>query len=475
MASVRGTGRQHSLARAAPHVLADDSIVGCHVRRAACVPPARASDSSVRVLATIAVIVCAGCEPLPPVAFTTDHFVVRAYDDAPDREVYGRWLELHRETISAYLGVTPPATIEIQHLPGEPCGHPGGCERDGTIRIGDEFEMLPHELVHAYLRPLGASGAVLAEGLATMLGCAGDLSEPPPPSRELLDWAGGDDFYDGDVPRHYGLAGSFTRHLVEVHGIAAVVRLYAATPGNAPYGQLDDAFRSVLGASLEESVDGWVARGGPTGVCLYVAECGSGAPLEPGAPHTLDPSAGPLRLADLGSSRTFLPLGIFDHEGGPLRISMRGERGYMEVYDCVNGYVRSGAVGRGEAWMELPRGRYFVEPRSTYEMEWLPAPGLVTAECSDDVPVIDAPFAAWWPGTVACREGCDAWLAFTLSRGYSVAMDWATPPLLCAGPCTGAESCVTSVPADGLARFEAGDPVRLPFRRDHPMMLELVP
>ncbi|MBZ5715005.1 hypothetical protein [Nannocystis pusilla] len=209
------------------------------------------------IIVAAALSACEG----PLEVFEGEHVVVRA---EPGFDLCGGTMAHMDEFVArlaAEMQQAPPTgdeRIEFRWYPGEhwallPCRRSAfGCAR------GDEvFSVLMphnHELVHALASersrralPFFAEG--LAEGYQGLHWQADGLTELPlGQAKRVQDELGGG-------PAELGLASvGFVRLLVQQHGMAKFLALYSLLSRRSSVTDVDEALRTVLGVSLDESI-----------------------------------------------------------------------------------------------------------------------------------------------------------------------------------------------------------------------------
>ena len=222
------------------------------------------------VLGALLSAMLGGCQPaegLPEVrldrelpsdrVWQSPHFAYHAR--AEDAAICGDLLaelERHFFHLQATLGFTWPAGRIIHYykfidaadyLANAPCpAGSGGCTTSQGVYAYDPFEQ--HELVHAYLWPMGAPPTVISEGVAVAMSCTQGIAESPTlslvdalPLRAALS-----------DQRVYDTGGRLVRYLIDHYGPDTFLRFYASLPNEVDLPDLDAAMRSTFGASVEE-------------------------------------------------------------------------------------------------------------------------------------------------------------------------------------------------------------------------------
>jgi hypothetical protein len=215
------------------------------------------------------------------VRWQSEHFVFRSEAEVPDIDAARDWLEGHFAIESALFG-TPASTVIDYRVVENPddvrrrcaAGDYGAAACTERDRVLTAVPMRPHELIHAYLRPVGDPPAALAEGMAMVFGCVVEVLDAP--IAPTMDAAAlfGAAYRDEDptVSRQaYLLAASFVSYLVDAYGLAGVMRLYREVRADADLAAIDRAMRTALGEGLDGALEGWNARGNvdTAGYCKF--------------------------------------------------------------------------------------------------------------------------------------------------------------------------------------------------------------
>lgn len=160
-------------------------------------------------------------------------------------------LERHRKAVIGYLGL-PDGDERIDYrkfrdardyLSSSSCPDAGACtveEHLETPLVLDE-----HELIHAYLRPVGRPPALLAEGVAQALSCLGLPSEKPD---ARLEWR--DAVARGATREVYPLARWFVGYLLSASEPKVFLELYAGDWSRGTPDEIAKRFESAYGRSL---------------------------------------------------------------------------------------------------------------------------------------------------------------------------------------------------------------------------------
>lgn len=144
-----------------------------------------------------------------------------------------------------------------------------GCysTEDGTTVIGSRLMTHRHELIHA--SSARSEHRLLEEGLAMFLGT--DLQwagiADPLDIRAAFDSVEGS---DGGLPGdYYPVAGHFISHLVDQHGLPAVVDLVQASDLGMTLDELSALSTEMLGQDLHSAIDEYEASGPGCEVAQY--------------------------------------------------------------------------------------------------------------------------------------------------------------------------------------------------------------
>jgi hypothetical protein len=215
--------------------------------------------------------------------WTSAHFIYesRANDDSVCPSILDT-LERHRAAVTAFLGIPGPAT-PIRYLKFRnrfDLVRSGHCSPESAacffanvgIETHQRFEK--HELIHAYLAPLGDSHKLLEEGVAEAFSCGVDL-----PISEHVGWKAA---FDADVwrnsdiseRRHLYRAGSwFVGHLLHHFPPATFVRLYQAVKPSDDPARVAAVFREIYQQPLDDTWNDALASSDPNTACIHAYEC----------------------------------------------------------------------------------------------------------------------------------------------------------------------------------------------------------
>jgi hypothetical protein len=187
-------------------------------------------------------------------------------------------LERHFTLVRDYLGFSWPGGAKVDYYKfrdqldyarESACPELGSsCVRDGAVLTARILQH--HELIHAYLAPLGLPPAIFTEGVAVALACRTPFNIGPRPWREVVAVPFGNDraFLEGPW---------FVAFLLRTYGPERFLKLYAALPWNASPERIAQVFAEIYEVSLDSA---WQAaeRAGNGVACLFLWEC-AGLPL----------------------------------------------------------------------------------------------------------------------------------------------------------------------------------------------------
>jgi hypothetical protein len=247
--------------------------------------------------AVIACLAVAACGPnLPDRMWRSDNvrYFSRAGDDAVCPAILDE-LEQHGQLITDELMLETRTLISYYKFDGlddfeknADCSPDAdACAPNATVRSPLDFDR--HELIHAYLSPVGRPPWLLAEGAAVALSC-----ETYP--RPAGDWR---NFFSAphSSPALYGAGGWLVGYLLTMFPARLLPRLYSRVAINATADQFALVFKDVYGMDLDVV---WpTVIGGPGQPMRCDWECGRPAFAIDGAAHALTPvcGAGSLQLS----------------------------------------------------------------------------------------------------------------------------------------------------------------------------------
>ncbi|MBN2493584.1 MAG: hypothetical protein JXR96_03240 [Deltaproteobacteria bacterium] len=321
------------------------------------------------------ILLCLACAcsseqvALPDVLVETAHFrYFYEAGDEPCQKVLDR-LENHYERISDYLGADLLGRQKIEYYKFRDrdtclayCGYPNGCWKGMSIYTS--WDYFQEGLLVTYLACLGSPPGFFRAGAANYLSYirtlpwieihAGislrDMITDEAFARTPL-WL--DDVYRDDV------AGSFSRFMVDHHGVDAFRALYASLASDMSFEEIDSIFREVMGEPLDSAVSEWQQEL-PVNVYahhLCLLECGGEdfIELQGGAPEIVS--------GDLECTYEVIRIRL---QAGDLEIS-RIEPSSLDLWPCspTGGEVYAlGLQPEGTQWVKTPPGEYFlgIEP-----------------------------------------------------------------------------------------------------------------
>jgi hypothetical protein len=191
------------------------------------------------------------------VVWTSPHFAYhsRTGDQSVCEDIAEK-LEQHFSSIQTTIGFDWPAgrTIHYYKFPtrddfvaNSPC--PAGsaaCTESNHVYSYRVFEQ--HELVHAYLWPLGLPPPLITEGAAVALSCSQTISSTP--SLSLQDALRVPDALSDQ--RVYDTGGRLVRFLLATYGAESFLRFYSHLGAGSTFDTLDHLMRATFGAGAEE-------------------------------------------------------------------------------------------------------------------------------------------------------------------------------------------------------------------------------
>lgn len=239
-----------------------------------------------------------------------------------------------------------------------------------------------HELVHAYLAPLGDSHVVLEEGLAEALSCAGQPQHPAPElaltdAFELSAWAAAQRPERREL---YSASAWFVADVFRRHGRGPLLELYGAVRREHPLATVAETFQRVLGEPLDTAWRRALASSVPDGACIRAFECAA-----PDMTHSLD--------------REWFQRCEQDDHGFTLELDApkwlaqraRGRGvllGSCDAHPTPHAFRTNAGLGGNDGesfWLALDAGRYFVRKRHArtgLELELRPLAQSLGPECS---------------------------------------------------------------------------------------------
>lgn len=320
---------------------------------------------AVAVLATLQ----SGCasdddRDLPgPRLWESEHFRYHSRTDDQACEAVLEQLERHFELVQGYLGFPWPPERKVDYYKfrdqadylryGQCPSGADSCTRGSTVFSPHVLQ--DHELIHAYLAPLGMPPAFFAEGVAAAFACDHVFEiEYPEPWQEVVALPFGDRFM-----RTYLEGPWFVGYLLQRFGPEAFLSLYRQLDyQTATVDAISSVFESVYGEPLETV---WNAGLDSSKYlrCVNLWNC-SGASLP------LDGSIEPLEQACDGSdnSRTFEVTAATDVVISSNRYFLYAP---LSCNEDLPYYVGGGeeAYDYGTVWdatvVTVPAGKYFMK------------------------------------------------------------------------------------------------------------------
>lgn len=326
-----------------------------------------------------------GCHDrdLPGQIGASEHFRYHARPD-DDAACVGLLplLEEHAQTVGTALGVQIPI-VDYYKFDGlddfgsnSRCGAVAACAPGTSVESPGAFDR--HELVHAYLAPLGRPPWLLVEGTAVTLACQ-RYPRPEGSWRDLYQ-------VQRTSPALYGAGGWLVGHLLKTYPAERFVGLYAAVPGSASADELAEIFAEIYGADLDEAWSAAIAAADAPLVCPW--ECTRPPFAFPDVSTTL----APVCPGGGASQHTFelpSPRGTRWVLDGDASFFLRSCDGIDEP---STGF--SGGSGPTGVVAPLGQGRYFID----LQIEGPAAVSLVGGEESGAVPAPDCAAAPPLPG-----------------------------------------------------------------------------
>ena len=302
---------------------------------------------------------------LPDILIETEHF--RYYHqegDVPCPAVLDR-LERHYLAVSGHLDADLLGGHKIDYYSFNEgdcrayCGAPDGCFEETSV-YASSLGLFPNGLVRAYLSCLGSPPEFFSAGAANFL--AAGFSVPwttIPEGVPLLDLFTDKAFRDSagwpeNVSRD-DLAGSFSRLLVDRHGVDAYLAMYSNLDKQMSFDEIDAVFLAVFGETLGNAHAEWqdlLPR--DTYIHhLFLLECD-------GEAHVL-PAEGPVLVSgELDCWRDEITIRV---QSGDLELRSL-ERSRLFFWPCAAEGGEPHTMGLSEVgthWLKLPPGDYFVQ------------------------------------------------------------------------------------------------------------------
>ena len=192
-------------------------------------------------------------------------------------------LESHGQAIHDALGIEWPADRVVDYyLFNGPddltqhghCGGASGCAPGTTVESLAPFQR--HELVHAYLRPLGLPPPMVLEGAAEAMSCW--VSSYPRPTG---DWRTA---FNGCGDILYGGGSWLVGHLLRRYDRSLFLQLYADVPFNASADEFEARFNAIYPNPIDVVWNETLAAANRPALCAW--ECAQPAlPLDGALTH----------------------------------------------------------------------------------------------------------------------------------------------------------------------------------------------
>jgi hypothetical protein len=261
---------------------------GCR-RRAAAARRHRQGAGGWKVLSAVVILAGCGGGPTDPAAELSSstrsaNFVYRwSPGDEPPDTVYQ---ERHLAWVSAELGVEPTHPLEyhkyrdadhLRSLTGHTAGT--GFAEEGSYRFHTVWPKDNHEYVHVLiLTEVGGPPALFGEGIAVAhhgASISGDFDGDPlwngspvrPQVRAMRDagtlpaldaFIENLDFQSLDIDTGYPAAGSFVRHLLDMHGAVPLLSFVSRCPRDADASTVRSLFLEAYGRALDDAWAAWL-------------------------------------------------------------------------------------------------------------------------------------------------------------------------------------------------------------------------
>lgn len=239
--------------------------------------------------ACLGVVVACTSEPKQPEppelgrTWRSTHFAYhsRADDDGVCEGVL-ETLEAHYRSIHEVLGLDSGKRIinYYKYRDAQDLRRYGHCSKTSSscffssLGIETSQALERHELVHAYLSPLGDSHKLLEEGIAEALSCGSELRTPVDVDWRVAFSARRWRTADVDELRKLYAAGSwFVAHLLRELGPQRFLRFYSKLQPNEGASQAAADFEAVYGLSLAAVWRQALVGEEPEGACVYAFEC----------------------------------------------------------------------------------------------------------------------------------------------------------------------------------------------------------
>lgn len=332
----------------------------------------------------------------PARELNSEHFVYRSRPS--DETVCPAALnsvERHFDVMQKYLGFEWPAGKKIEYFKFEDsddlrkhgtCSSFNAACFYASIGIQTREPITLHELIHAYLSPLGRRHTLLEEGLAESLSCAHEVYERPktPDVETAFDsetWA------SNSVKGYremYAAARWFVGWLLREHGPARFMSFYRALAPGDEFTQAKRAFDAAYGSDLTSA---WQVAFDSTNLdtaCARIWECAQSDWFAD--PISTECGDSPLRSLKLDTAQW-----VIQRSSGSLGMHVGSCDGAQLPHDEWLTEAADGQSGEVFALL-LDRGHYFVTQSPDFgpgEIELFNFDqGVATPDsCSDAIPL----------------------------------------------------------------------------------------
>lgn len=217
--------------------------------------------------------------------WSSEHFEfhARGDDDSVCESLLDQF-ELHFRTLQGALRFPWPERQKVayyKYLSGDDLGKSGSCSAFNAacfyadLGVQTAAPMHLHELVHAYLAPLGRRHMLLEEGLADALSCAHQVrGKPEPPALEIAfnpdSWRSNT---FANFRELYGTASWFTGYLLNTQGAARFMDFYTRLMPEDDAAAAALTFSDVYGNGLADVWEAAFEASDPDTACYRIWEC----------------------------------------------------------------------------------------------------------------------------------------------------------------------------------------------------------
>lgn len=304
------------------------------------------------------------------VTWQSEHFVVHARSDDKSwcQGVLGT-LEHHFAVMQDTLGFAWPEGARVQYHKFEnqlQLRAAGVCSRnndacffaDKGVYTTAPLEL--HELLHAYLAPLGNSHPVLEEGIAEALSCVGQpqSAAKPVPLAEAFSVDAWSSPNRAERRSLYRAAAWFVGEQFRRLGKERFLQLYTSLRRGQDLARVRAVFSRVAGEELDAAWQRALSNPDPDGACIRAWECAA-----PDASHSLErPWFQRCEQDDHGFTFT-LDTPTWVKQQAPGRGALLGSCGPRPTPHAAR---INRALGGNDAelfWLALGPGKYFVQKR----------------------------------------------------------------------------------------------------------------